>query len=197
MKPLDILIGFRGWGMHNTAQHREMRTYEGISKIFRTESITKYTLTTINTRWEATQRVMAAKFTRLTHKIGIQLHLLTESCTICSSRSRRPVRKLLDTPSYLRVSSRIPNHDPIFRAIQNHMRIRVCGHWHQLTVVFKYCFVNIFIWCLQPYRIHWLEFACVACGSWFKVTENLKRDSSVSIMTRLRTGRPEFDFQQR
>jgi hypothetical protein len=62
--------------------------------------VTKYTLTTINTRWEATQRVMAAKLTRLTHIIAIQLYLVAESCTICSSRSRRPVRKLLDTPSY-------------------------------------------------------------------------------------------------
>jgi hypothetical protein len=52
-----------------------------------------------NTRSEATQRVMAAKLTRMTHKIAIQLHLVAESCTICSSRSRRPVRKLLDTPS--------------------------------------------------------------------------------------------------
>jgi hypothetical protein len=43
---------------------------------------------------------MAAKLTRLTHKIAIQLHLVAESFTICSSRSRRPVRKLLDTPSY-------------------------------------------------------------------------------------------------
>jgi hypothetical protein len=33
--------------------------------------------------------------------IAIQLHLVAESCTICSSRSRRPVRKLLDTPSYI------------------------------------------------------------------------------------------------
>jgi hypothetical protein len=31
----------------------------------------KYTLTTINTRSEATQRVMAAKLTRLTHKIAV------------------------------------------------------------------------------------------------------------------------------
>jgi hypothetical protein len=46
---------------------------------------------------------MAAKLTNLTHKIAIQLHLVAESCTICSSRSRRPVRKLLDTPSYLEV----------------------------------------------------------------------------------------------
>jgi hypothetical protein len=35
---------------------------------------------------------MVAKLTRLTHKIAIQLHLVAESCTICSSRSRRPVR---------------------------------------------------------------------------------------------------------
>jgi hypothetical protein len=60
--------------------------------------VTKST-TTINTRWEATQRVMAAKLTRLAHKIAIQLHLVAESCTICSSRTRRPVRRLLDTTS--------------------------------------------------------------------------------------------------
>jgi hypothetical protein len=36
----------------------------------------------------------------LTHKIVIQLHVVAESCTICSSRSGRPVRKLLYTPSY-------------------------------------------------------------------------------------------------
>jgi hypothetical protein len=41
------------------------------------------------------------KLTRLTHKIVIQLHLVAESSTICSSRSRRPVRKLLDTASYI------------------------------------------------------------------------------------------------
>jgi hypothetical protein len=44
-----------------------------------------------------TQRAMAAKLTRLIHKIAIQLHLAAESCTICSSRSRRTVRRLLDT----------------------------------------------------------------------------------------------------
>jgi len=43
---------------------------------------------------------MAAKPTGVTHKIAIQLLLVAESCTICSSRSRRPVQKLLDTPSY-------------------------------------------------------------------------------------------------
>jgi hypothetical protein len=44
---------------------------------------------------------MGSKLTRLTHKIAIQLHLVAESCTICSFRPpRRPVRKLLDSPSY-------------------------------------------------------------------------------------------------
>jgi hypothetical protein len=36
-----------------------------------------------------------------THKIAIQLHLMAESFIICSSRSRWPVRKLVDTPSYI------------------------------------------------------------------------------------------------
>jgi hypothetical protein len=71
----------------------------GCVKNFRAESITKYRLTFGITRWEATQSVMAAKITRLTHKIAIQLHLMAESRKICSFRSRRPVRKLLDTPS--------------------------------------------------------------------------------------------------
>jgi hypothetical protein len=44
---------------------------------------------------------MEAQLTRLTHKIAIQLRLVAESCTICTSRSRRPVRKLLDTLSYI------------------------------------------------------------------------------------------------
>jgi len=44
---------------------------------------------------------MAAKLTRLTHKIALQLHLVAESCTICGYRSRWPVRKFLVTPSYL------------------------------------------------------------------------------------------------
>jgi len=46
------------------------------------------------------QRIMVAKLTRLTHKIVIQLHTVAKSCTICSSHSRRPVQKLLHTPSY-------------------------------------------------------------------------------------------------
>jgi hypothetical protein len=74
--------------------------YDGVSKSFRTESTTKYTLTFGITRREAKQRVMAAKLTRLTHKIATQLHLVAESSTICSCRSRRPVRTILDAPLY-------------------------------------------------------------------------------------------------
>jgi len=44
---------------------------------------------------------MAATLARLTHKIAIQLPLVAESCTICNSRACWPVRKLLDTHSYL------------------------------------------------------------------------------------------------
>jgi WD40 repeat protein len=83
--------------------------YKDVSKSFWTESImrstTTTTTTTTNTHWEATQRVMEAKLTRLTHKIVIQLHLVAESCTICISHSRRPVWKLLDTPLHISLFS--------------------------------------------------------------------------------------------
>jgi hypothetical protein len=41
------------------------------------------------------------KLTRLTHKIAIQLHLVAESCTTWSSRSRWPVRKHLEPLLYV------------------------------------------------------------------------------------------------
>jgi len=47
---------------------------------------------------------MAAKLTRLTHKIAMHLHLVAESGTICSSSSRRPVRKLFGYTSYLYIT---------------------------------------------------------------------------------------------
>jgi hypothetical protein len=47
---------------------------------------------------------MASKLTKLAQKIAIQLHLVAESYTIYSSRSRWPVRKLLDTTSYSVIS---------------------------------------------------------------------------------------------
>jgi hypothetical protein len=61
---------------------------------------------------------MAAKLTRMSHKIATQLHLVIESCTICSSRSRRPVRKLLDAPSYMpwhyRAINNVPMNNDLF-----------------------------------------------------------------------------------
>jgi len=58
---------------------------------------------------------MAAKLTRLTHKIAIQPHIVAESCTICSFRSRWPVRKILATPSYFRdLSGQLHIHNGSF-----------------------------------------------------------------------------------
>jgi len=42
---------------------------------------------------------MVAKLTMI-RKMAIQLHLVAESCTICSYHSRWPVQKFLDTPLY-------------------------------------------------------------------------------------------------
>jgi len=57
---------------------------------------------------------MAAKLTSLTHKIAIQLRLVARSCTICSFRSRRPVRKLLDTSSYVTACITSFKYDRLF-----------------------------------------------------------------------------------
>jgi hypothetical protein len=88
----------------NKNEHTEIsdtRVYPKVSGLSHNEINYNNNKKTINTRWEATQKVKAAKLTTLAHKIAIQLHLVAESCTICSSRCRRPVRKLLDTPSYI------------------------------------------------------------------------------------------------
>jgi len=86
-------MGLRLWQLSGTITTKVYPKDSGLSHNEMT------TTTTTNIRWEATQRVMAAKLTRLTHKIAIQLHLEVQSCAICSSLSRRPVRILLDTPS--------------------------------------------------------------------------------------------------
>jgi hypothetical protein len=54
---------------------------------------------------------MMLKLTRLTQKIAILLHLVAESCAICISRSRRPVRKLLDTLSHMLIFAVSKNDD--------------------------------------------------------------------------------------
>jgi hypothetical protein len=63
--------------------------------------LTNYECVSKNKHWmRSNAKGYRAKLTRLTHEIAIKLHLVAQSCTICSSRSGRPVRKLLDTPSY-------------------------------------------------------------------------------------------------
>jgi len=47
---------------------------------------------------------MTSKFTTLTHKIVVQLHLVAESYTINISCSWQPVRKRLDKPSFMEQS---------------------------------------------------------------------------------------------
>jgi hypothetical protein len=75
---------------------------------------------------------MAAKLTRLTHIIEIQLQLVAESCTICSSHSRRPVRKLLD--------------------ITSRARARVC--------IYKRVFVCVCV-CVCMYYVCTYEYVCM------------------------------------
>jgi hypothetical protein len=85
-----------------------------------------------------------AKLTRLVHKIAIQLHLVAEGCTICSFRSRRPVRKLLDTPAYLFVAYLTTlcytqccgGHDPnLFQCTRQEITRKIwtrCLQWYDL-----------------------------------------------------------------
>jgi hypothetical protein len=97
------------------------------------------TTTKINTRWKATQMVMAAKLTRL-----IQLHLLAESCTICSSRSRRTVRKPLDTSSF---PFMIYNPVPAFGILSVFVPCVCCWFCGILqTVNFSLVSVFLFLW---------------------------------------------------
>jgi hypothetical protein len=92
-----IKYGHSAKGYCTTHTHTYSHIRECIQK-FPDWVITK--TTTIDTRWDVTQLVMAAKLTRLTQKIALQLNPVAESCTTCSSRSRRPVWKFLDTPSH-------------------------------------------------------------------------------------------------
>jgi hypothetical protein len=86
-----ITISISGAAKRGQVAHT--RVYPKVSGLSHNKIYTYFSIT----RREATQRVMAAKLTRLTHKIAIQMHVVAESCAICSSRSRRPVRKLLVT----------------------------------------------------------------------------------------------------
>jgi len=59
-----------------------LATYEVVFKNFRTESITKYTLTFGITRCSPLQRIMEAKLSSLIHKMATQLHLVAKSCKL-------------------------------------------------------------------------------------------------------------------
>jgi hypothetical protein len=56
------------------------RVYPKVSGL----SLTKYTLIFGIARWEVTERVMTAKLTRLTHKVAIQMHLVTAIPSVLS-----------------------------------------------------------------------------------------------------------------
>jgi hypothetical protein len=125
--------------------------YEGVSKSFRTESIKKYTLTTINTSREVTQRVMTAKLTRMTHKIAIQLHLVAQSCTICSSRSRRPVFPCLISVKLTTHLHLVPRLKNVWRYISTPpIRLHGVGlsYSTRITLPFFYLNSHIFFPCL-------------------------------------------------
>jgi hypothetical protein len=79
---LTFILPYRCFPKFLTAD-RHPRVYPKVS------GLNQYDINnaTINTGCEATQRVMEVKLARLTHKTAIQLRLVTESCTICSSHS--------------------------------------------------------------------------------------------------------------
>jgi hypothetical protein len=124
----------------------EALQYERASKSFRTEPIMKYTLTFDSTRFCSLQRVMVAKLARLTHKIAIQLHLVAKSCTICSTRSRRPVRKLwlhLSILRYVGRWSRIESEECVWLYVVTIMQeeshnIKTADKTFEIMVEFKY-----------------------------------------------------------
>jgi len=67
---------------------------------------------------------MAAKLTSLTHNIEIQLYLVGESYTICSSLSRRPVWKLLDTPRTYTMNACMHTYIHIYIHTHVHRRLK-------------------------------------------------------------------------
>jgi hypothetical protein len=114
---------------------------------------------------------MAAKLIRLTHKIAIQLYLMAESCTICSSRSRRPVRKLLDTFSYLctpskyqPLSSLWPLSFGLSVVIHNYLQPVTRWEWIKSRRILGWMTPNrISNWLLSTFRAHGIVPASIRC----------------------------------
>jgi hypothetical protein len=75
---------------------------------------------------------MATKFTTLTHRMVTQLDLVAESCTNCSSRSRWPVRKLLDKLLYLNSGENAFRRPGFFIKINSPERIKLLIHYDNL-----------------------------------------------------------------
>jgi hypothetical protein len=92
---------------------------------------------------------MAAILTRLTHKIAIQLHLVAESCTICNSRSRRPVRKLLDTLSYIITTCELDCEKKNYRFVSQTHKVNLSKlslqliHLLQFVMLIQLCFIKL------------------------------------------------------
>jgi hypothetical protein len=142
---------------------------------------------------------MTAKLTRLTHKIAIKLHVVTESCTICITCSRRPVRELLDTPSYIQITcSASCCHTIFLRSISSSSLV--------LSIFFSTFSFSIYP-CYMQFDIQSRSVTFILCCPHRPVTKvgadphqyaGLtylgSRDSSVSIVTRLRA---VFDSRQR
>jgi hypothetical protein len=102
---------------------------------------------------------MAAKLTRLTYKIAIQLYLVAESCTICSSRSRWPVRKLLR----MRVTSHVHLRliDFITRSISICSKVQIIKRLiMQLSTAFCYF---LFLKCKHSPQHFVLKENCIWC----------------------------------
>jgi hypothetical protein len=118
--------------------------------------VMKYKLTSTNTHWEATKRVMAAKLTRLTHKIAIQLHLVAERCIIRSSRSKRPVRKLFDTPAYVLSASR---HRTRYYGASDYYQLYTMNSLYYIQAP-SYVGVNSISWCMDSLYIYIYIYIC-------------------------------------
>jgi hypothetical protein len=102
----------------------------------------------------------------LTHSIVIPLHLVAESSTICSSRSRQPVRKLLDTPSYNSWHSR-PSY--LNAILSGHltvctMSVALCSNVGTISFYSTYCVVTFHV---EKHAWPWLLHSC---NSSFNIT---------------------------
>jgi len=63
------------------------------------------------------KKVIAEKLTRPTHKRAMQLNIVAENSTICSSRSRRPFRKVLGISSCVCTHTHTHTHTHTLYAI--------------------------------------------------------------------------------